>query len=144
VVLLSGEVGTGKTTFVRGACRALGVEGPVASPSFTIGRVHDGRVRVAHLDLFRLESLEAEDPALLADHLGPDTVTFVEWPEAGAPELEGARIALRLTIAHAGGDTRRIEADGDPALVERLRDALEDAPPGDAAGDDAAREVTGR
>src|SRR5918992_1667785 len=56
VVLVSGELGTGKTTFVRGACRALGVEGPVTSPTFTIGHVLAGRLEVAHVDLYRLEA----------------------------------------------------------------------------------------
>jgi ATPase subunit of ABC transporter with duplicated ATPase domains len=70
VVVVSGEVGAGKTTLIRGACRALGIEDPVTSPTFTIGqRYQGGRLPVAHLDLYRLESLEAEDPArrLLGD-----------------------------------------------------------------------------
>src|SRR5919206_5151672 len=87
VVLVSGDLGTGKTTFVRGACRALGVRVPVTSPTFTIARRYeDGRVPISHLDLFRLaEGLEEEEPELLDDELGPDRVAFVEWPEvAGA------------------------------------------------------------
>ena len=70
VVVVSGEVGAGKTTLIRGACRALGVESPVTSPTFTIGhRYEGGRLPVAHLDLYRLEGLEGEDPALLDDYL---------------------------------------------------------------------------
>ena len=61
VVLVSGELGAGKTTFVRGACRALGVAGPVASPTFTIGHLYVGRVRVAHLDLYRFSGLSAAE-----------------------------------------------------------------------------------
>src|SRR5215208_7630957 len=80
VVLVSGELGSGKTTFVRGACRALGVEGPVTSPTFTVGHVLAGSPEVAHLDLYRLESLAAEDPALLDDYLTPGRVAFIEWP----------------------------------------------------------------
>ncbi len=71
VVLVSGELGSGKTTFVRGACRALGVEGPVTSPTFTIGQVLGSDPEVAHLDLYRLGSLAGEDPALLEDYLTP-------------------------------------------------------------------------
>ena len=71
VVLVSGELGSGKTTFVRGACRALGVEGPVTSPTFTIGQVLGESPQVAHLDLYRLGSLAGEDPALLDDYLTP-------------------------------------------------------------------------
>ena len=79
-MLVSGELGSGKTTFVRGACRALGVEGPVTSPTFTIGHVLAGTVEVAHLDLYRLGSLAGEDPSLLDDYLTPERIGFVEWP----------------------------------------------------------------
>jgi tRNA threonylcarbamoyladenosine biosynthesis protein TsaE len=98
---------------VRGACRALGVTGPVTSPTFTIGQRHPatGPVSVvAHLDLYRLSSLAGEDPDLLADYLGPDTITFVEWPGAGERELaELGHVAARVQLEHAGGDRRRIE-----------------------------------
>ena len=112
VVLISGELGAGKTTFVRGAMRALGVEGPVTSPTFTIGRQYrgaDGSL-VSHLDLYRLEDIESEDPALLADYLTPETIAFVEWPAAGEPELGEA--SVRVEIRHAGGDARQIHVDG--------------------------------
>jgi tRNA threonylcarbamoyladenosine biosynthesis protein TsaE len=117
VVVISGDVGTGKTTFVRGACRALGVEGVVASPSFPIGRTYQGRVAVSHIDLFRLDSLEGEDPSLLDDYLGPATVAFVEWPRAAASALAPARVALSLVLSHAGGDRRLIEASGRDEIV---------------------------
>src|SRR5687767_2402000 len=94
VVLVTGELGSGKTTFVRGAARALGVEGPVTSPTFTIGHVLPGRVEVAHLDLYRLGSLAGEDPALLDDYLTNDRVAFVEWPAVAEPELR--RVAARV------------------------------------------------
>jgi tRNA threonylcarbamoyladenosine biosynthesis protein TsaE len=106
VVLVGGELGSGKTTFVRGACRALGVEGPVTSPTFTIGQLYEGRVEVAHLDLFRLDSLAGEDPALLDDYLSPERIAFVEWPEAALPELE--RISYRVRLEHRGGDRRLV------------------------------------
>jgi tRNA threonylcarbamoyladenosine biosynthesis protein TsaE len=106
VVLVSGELGSGKTTFVRGACRALGVEGPVTSPTFTIGLIHEGSPEVAHLDLYRLASLAGEDPALLDDYLTPARIAFVEWPAAGEPALD--RVAARVLLEHRGGDRRRI------------------------------------
>jgi tRNA threonylcarbamoyladenosine biosynthesis protein TsaE len=106
-VLVEGELGAGKTTFVRGACRALGVDAAVTSPTFTIGRRYGGRVPVSHIDLFRVSDLEGEDPDLLADYLGPDTIAFVEWPRTGAQAIAGlARIAARVWIEHAGGDRR--------------------------------------
>ncbi len=110
VVILSGEVGAGKTTLIRGACRALGVEEPVTSPTFTIGqRYGGGRLPVSHLDLYRLRSLEGEDPALLDDYLGRDGVAFVEWPAVGVGRL--GRPALEIRLEHAGGDARRLEID---------------------------------
>jgi tRNA threonylcarbamoyladenosine biosynthesis protein TsaE len=110
LVFLSGDLGSGKTTLIRGACRALGITGPVTSPTFTIGqRYEGGRMPVSHLDLYRLESLEDEDPALLDDYLGPDGVAFVEWPGAGESRL--GRTALQLRLSHAGEDRRRIEVE---------------------------------
>jgi tRNA threonylcarbamoyladenosine biosynthesis protein TsaE len=108
VVVLSGDLGTGKTTLVRGACRALGFTGPVTSPTFTIGqRYEGGRLPVSHLDLYRLQTLEDEDPALLDDYLGPDGVVFVEWPAAGSGRL--GRPALEVRLSHLGEEQRRIE-----------------------------------
>jgi len=106
VVVVSGELGSGKTTFIRGAARALGVEEPVTSPTFTIGHVLPGRVEVAHLDLYRLSSLAGEDPALLDDYLTPQRVAFIEWPQAAAPALE--RVTARVRLDHLGGERRRI------------------------------------
>ena len=109
VVLVSGELGSGKTTLIRGACRALGVTEPVTSPTFTIGQRYRGRLPVAHVDLFRLETMENEDPGLLEDYLTPDAVGFVEWPSVAEPQLE--RIAARARIEHTGGDSRKISIE---------------------------------
>ncbi len=84
VVLISGELGAGKTTLVRGACEALGIKGPVTSPTFTLGRRYRGEVDVSHLDLYRLDSLGAEEPGMLDDYLRPDAIAFVEWPPDAA------------------------------------------------------------
>ena len=108
-MLVSGELGSGKTTFVRGAARALGVEGPVTSPTFTIGHVLRGRPDVAHLDLYRLGSLAAEDPALLDDYLTSDRVAFLEWPEVAGALID--QPAARVRLEHAGGDRRRITVE---------------------------------
>jgi tRNA threonylcarbamoyladenosine biosynthesis protein TsaE len=128
VVLVAGELGTGKTTFVRGAARALGVTGPVTSPTFTIGRRRRtaGGGWFAHLDLFRLADLGAEDPGLLDDYLTPDAVAFVEWPEllagAGPAPLEGVVVAASVRLEHAGGDRRRV-------AVKRIRPGPPAGPP---------------
>lgn len=99
-------MGAGKTTFVRGAARALGVTGRVTSPTFTLGRRYEAPVPVSHLDLHRLAGLAGEDPALLDDYVTPDAVAFVEWPEVAEAQLEGVR--ARVVLEHAGGDERRI------------------------------------
>lgn len=118
VVTVSGELGTGKTTFVRGACRALGITVPVTSPTFTIGHRYDGSPDVSHLDLFRFAGLSPAEWGDLEPYFD-DAVVFVEWPEAGVDALPLARVAVRM--AHGGGDRRRISlvaADG--ALLEGI------------------------
>jgi tRNA threonylcarbamoyladenosine biosynthesis protein TsaE len=106
VVLVSGELGAGKTTFVRGACRALGVTANVTSPTFTIGQLYAGDPDVAHLDLYRLEGAE---PGLLEDYLTPERIGFLEWPELAEPQLE--RVSARVRIEHAGRDERRVSVE---------------------------------
>ena len=116
VVVVSGELGAGKTTLIRGACRALGVEGPVTSPTFTIGQRYLGRLPISHLDLYRLGGLEDEDPALLDDYLDVDSVAFLEWPALAEPQLVGRRV-LAVRLDHLEGDGRRIEI-GSASLPE--------------------------
>ena len=109
VVLVSGDLGAGKTTFVRGAARALGVQVPVTSPTFTLARRYeDGRVPLSHLDLYRLDGLAAEEPELLDEELGADRVAFVEWPEHDGTGLPDTRIRARVRLEHLGGDRRRV------------------------------------
>jgi tRNA threonylcarbamoyladenosine biosynthesis protein TsaE len=118
VVTVSGELGAGKTTFVRGACRALGIISPVASPTFTIGHRYTGAVDVSHLDLFRFAGVSNAEWGDLEPYFDAALV-FVEWPEAGALMLPPARVAVSL--AHAGGDRRRIVlASAETALLEGI------------------------
>jgi tRNA threonylcarbamoyladenosine biosynthesis protein TsaE len=107
VVTVSGELGAGKTTFVRGAARALGVEQPVTSPTYTIGHRYRGSgVEVSHLDLYRFTDLSHAEWGDLEPYFD-DAVVFVEWPEAGAGVLPAPRATVRL--AHAGESRRRVE-----------------------------------
>ena len=107
LVTVAGELGTGKTTFVRAACRALGVTGLVTSPTFTIGHRYPGNeVEISHLDLYRLASISDAEWADLEPYFD-DAIAFVEWPEAGAARLPRPR--LEVSIEHAGGDRRRLE-----------------------------------
>ena len=113
VVTISGELGSGKTTFVRGACRALGVTAPVTSPTYTVGHRYEGEPDVSHLDLFRFAGVSAAEWADLEPYFD-DAVVFVEWPEAGLAGLPPVRAAVRLQ--HVDELTRRIAIEGDVTL----------------------------
>ena len=118
VVTVSGELGSGKTTFVRGACRALGVTSPVTSPTFTIGHRYEGRIAISHLDLYRYTGMSPADWGDLEPYFD-DAVVFVEWPEAGRGSLPPARVSV--SIQHGGEDARRIElASAEAALLEGI------------------------
>jgi tRNA threonylcarbamoyladenosine biosynthesis protein TsaE len=114
-VTVSGELGSGKTTFVRGACRALGVEVPVTSPTFTIGHRYRGRVDVSHLDLFRFEGISAAEWGDLEPYF-EDAIVFVEWPEAGAGILPAPRALVLLEHGGEGVRLVTIRGDVDPGI----------------------------
>jgi tRNA threonylcarbamoyladenosine biosynthesis protein TsaE len=129
VVLVSGELGAGKTTFVRGASRALGVEARVTSPTFTIGHRYAGRVDVSHLDLYRFRGLSAAEWGDLEPYF-QDAIVFVEWPEAGAGSLPTSRARVRLD--HVAPDRRLVVVDTDE---ETLLEEVAGADPGLRHGD---------
>jgi tRNA threonylcarbamoyladenosine biosynthesis protein TsaE len=112
-VTVSGDLGTGKTTFVRGAARALGVTQPVTSPTYTIGHRYEGRVPVSHLDLYRFEGVADADWAAIEPYF-EDAVAFVEWPEAAERALPPPRLRVRLW--HVDEQRRGIVLDGDADL----------------------------
>lgn len=115
VVYVSGELGAGKTTFVRGACRALGVAGPVTSPTYTIGHRYDG---VSHVDLYRFEQLTDADWGALEPYFA-DAIVFVEWPERAIGKLPPARV--RVGLGHVDEGRRSIAlASEDPDLLAGL------------------------
>ena len=116
VVTVSGELGSGKTTFVRGACRALGVESPVTSPTYTIGhRYASPRGHVSHLDLYRFTSVSPGEWGDLEPYF-EDAVVFVEWPEIGVDVLPPfrARVSLRLL----DGERRLIRVESAEKALE--------------------------
>jgi tRNA threonylcarbamoyladenosine biosynthesis protein TsaE len=116
VVTVSGELGSGKTTFVRGACRALGVEDAVTSPTFTIGHRYHGRTDVSHLDLYRFQGFSAAEWGDLEPYFD-DAIVFVEWPEAGAGVLPAPR--AQVLLEHDGEGVRLVTIRGD--VDSRLR-----------------------
>jgi tRNA threonylcarbamoyladenosine biosynthesis protein TsaE len=105
VIMVSGELGAGKTTFIRGACRALGIEGPVTSPTYTVGHLFHGRVPVSHLDLYRFEGMSDAEWGDLERYF-ENAVAFVEWPEAGMAVLPEPR--ARVGLRHLGERHRLI------------------------------------
>ena len=118
VVVLGGEVGSGKTTFVRAAARSLGVEERVTSPTYQIARGYEGaaggrEVTVNHLDLYRLEAFEEKDALELDDYLDPEAITFVEWAE---PALDLIKDPTVVLISHQTPTTRRVSLQGPAAL----------------------------
>jgi tRNA threonylcarbamoyladenosine biosynthesis protein TsaE len=121
VVTVSGDLGAGKTTFVRGACRALGVTARVTSPTFTIGHRYAGTVAVSHLDLYRFRGVSAAEWGDLEPYFD-DAIVFVEWPEAAGDDLPPVRARVRLR--HADETHRLIDVESeDEELLEALRDA---------------------
>ena len=120
VVLLRGDLGSGKTTFVRGACRALGVTRPVTSPTFTIAHRYVGEgIDVSHLDLYRFQSVEPEEWGALEPYLDGATC-FVEWPDVGLAFLPEPRVVI--TFGHESPEQRRIAVEcADAALLQRLQ-----------------------
>ena len=113
VVTVSGELGSGKTTFVRGACRALGVTQPVTSPTYTIGHRYTGRVTVSHLDLYRFAEVSEADWGAIEPYFD-GAICFVEWPEAAEGQLPPPR--LRVRLRHVDETRRGIVLEGDADL----------------------------
>ena len=137
LVTLRGELGTGKTTLVRDVLRSLGVERIVASPSFTLAQSYEGNggLRLHHLDLYRLGP--GADAAMFAwdDYLDGSSITFIEWPEAGAAELPPADVDV--VLGHRTLHSRSLELRAAPAVEEWL------APRMAAAGIDDVRLASG-
>jgi tRNA threonylcarbamoyladenosine biosynthesis protein TsaE len=118
VVTVSGELGSGKTTFVRGACRALGITAHVTSPTFTVGHRYPGDPDVSHLDLFRFQDVSAAEWGDLEPYF-EDAICFVEWPEAAAGALPPVRVEVRLS--HVDPTRRMITLESsEEALLDRL------------------------
>ena len=119
VVTVAGELGSGKTTFVRGAARALGVTRAVTSPTFTIGHRYEARPDVSHLDLYRMNGLQPEEWGDLEPYFA-GAIAFVEWPEAGAGWLPPARVSVRM--GHVDPAHRTIDVESsEPDLLVSIR-----------------------
>lgn len=128
-VVLTGDLGAGKTTLVQGIGRGLGVEDHVASPTFTLVREYSGRLDLAHVDVYRLERVQDVVDLGLDELGGPDRVLLVEWGDAVQDLLPEDRLRVELGTERAGDDARRIAITpgGRSWAVrwERLEQALE-------------------
>lgn len=108
LIVLSGDLGAGKTTFAKGVARGIGVEETVTSPTFTIVQEYQGRVPVAHVDVYRLQRLQ-ELHDLGFDEMLDDRVVLVEWGDTIEPALPRERLEVRFSLDAGDADTRRIE-----------------------------------
>ena len=105
-IAVHGELGAGKTTFIRGSCEALGVKDRVTSPTFAIGHRYSGNIEIAHLDLYRFESISFSEWADI-EPLLDSTLIFVEWPNIGLEFLPCPRV--EVTIRHISEENREVE-----------------------------------
>ena len=119
VILLQGDLGTGKTTLTQGIARGLGIAEYVQSPTFILVAEYDGRaadgspLRLYHLDLYRLEGETDLDSIGFGDYLEPaDGISVIEWPERAGADLPESYLLVR--IAHAGEDRRLIAIEAVP------------------------------
>ena len=106
LVLLSGELGAGKTAFTQGFSGALGVEGPITSPTFTLVHRYEGRLELNHLDVYRLDQLAEVTDLGLAELLDAGGVTVIEWGDVIAPALPADY--LEINLAYGDDDDERI------------------------------------
>ena len=109
IVFLIGQLGAGKTFFIRHAAEALGVGEPVTSPSYTMAQTYSSIIRIHHLDLYRLSSFDAEDSMDFEEFFEDGAITFIEWPESAAPFIEKPDAVIR--IDHVDLNSRRISIE---------------------------------
>jgi tRNA threonylcarbamoyladenosine biosynthesis protein TsaE len=110
VVFLRGELGSGKSTFARGVLRALGVQGPIKSPSYTLLENYElPTITAVHLDLYRLLDPEELEHLGLPDYHRPGFLWLVEWPERGVGRLPEADLQFQFSIGSDGHRIERIE-----------------------------------
>ena len=105
---LHGDLGVGKTTFVQGLARGLGIREPVTSPTFNIFTLHRGPTNLLHLDAYRLENARQVEDLVLADFMIPPWCLAVEWPEKIADWLPASTLHLELGIAADERHTLRL------------------------------------
>jgi tRNA threonylcarbamoyladenosine biosynthesis protein TsaE len=124
VVLLDGELGTGKTVFAKGIARALGVTDHVVSPSFTIVREYSGDVPMVHVDVYRIDHLQELHDLGFDDLLGDDAVTVVEWGDRVSAVLPADRLEVSIASVEHDDDARVVRVSGRGRAWAAREDAL--------------------
>lgn len=142
IVYLVGEIGAGKTTFVRGAARGLGITEPITSPTFTIANRYAGDRELAHIDAWRLVSPDSEDLAAVLASFGEEALVFIEWPDQLADALPAA--AVRVEFEHRSPSERLVRFWPDRSPIRsaitrliadsRARYGSPESEPGDPGG----------
>ncbi|MHB9053220.1 MAG: tRNA (adenosine(37)-N6)-threonylcarbamoyltransferase complex ATPase subunit type 1 TsaE [Thermoleophilia bacterium] len=126
IVFLIGELGAGKTFFIRSAAEALGVTEPVTSPSYTMAQTYGGKTTVHHLDLYRLPKFDAGDAADFEPFFEAESITFIEWPDRAVPFLGEPAVVIRME--HVNIDSRRISIESNrQELIHGLEHAFADS-----------------
>ena len=125
VIFLIGELGAGKTFFIRHAAEALGVTEPVTSPSFTMAQSYGGATTVHHLDLYRLPKFDSADAIDFEPFFEAEAITFIEWPEQAVPFLEEPAVVIRME--HVDINSRRISIQSSrQELIRGMEKAIAD------------------
>jgi tRNA threonylcarbamoyladenosine biosynthesis protein TsaE len=130
VVVLEGELGTGKTVFAKGIAVALGIIEPVVSPTFTVVREYDAPTPLVHVDVYRLDHLQELHDLGFDDLVGSDAVTVVEWGDRVSALLPPDRLDVHLELG-AGDDERSVVLEAAGVSWAGRRDALVAAVAGD-------------
>jgi tRNA threonylcarbamoyladenosine biosynthesis protein TsaE len=128
LLLLVGDLGAGKTTFAQGFARALGVEEPVTSPTFTLARTYPGRLRMHHVDVYRLDRMAEVGDLALGELIDSNGVTLIEWGDAILAALPPAYLEVRLELSDELDDrdvTVRAVGQGWQLRLPALRTNLE-------------------
>ena len=127
LIVLAGDLGTGKTAFAQGFARGLGVDEPVTSPAFILVRTYEGRLPMTHLDVYRLDTMQELVDLGISELLDQGAVTLVEWGDAVTPALPADFLEVRME-ATAGPDDRlltvRSVGPGWPPRADALRRVL--------------------
>lgn len=120
-VMLTGELGAGKTTFAQGVARGLGIEEPVVSPTFTLVKEYSGILDLAHVDVYRLDRLQDVVDLGLDELGGGDDVLLVEWGDTIEELLPESRLRVEITASADAEEVRSIAISAmGPAWVDRF------------------------